>query len=46
MSCKVLLADDDDGYRFPFQALLEDYGYTVLQANSKEDVLREAGEII
>ncbi len=42
MSTTILVADDDDGYRFPIVSLLEDHGFTVLEATNEEDVIRHA----
>lgn len=35
----VLVADDDDGYRFPIKACLEDHGFTVIEATTREEVI-------
>jgi CheY-like chemotaxis protein len=37
----VLIADDDEGLRFPIVSLFEDFGFTVLQAESEEEVLKD-----
>jgi DNA-binding response OmpR family regulator len=42
MSTTILVADDDDGYRFPIVSLLEDHGFTVLEATNEDDVVRHA----
>jgi DNA-binding response OmpR family regulator len=39
---RVLIADDDDGYRFPLKNLLDDYEYEVLEARNKEELIRQA----
>lgn len=43
---KILVADDDEGYRFPMVSLFKDYGFEVLEATDQAEVLkhgREAG---
>jgi len=38
----VLIADDDDGYRFPIVCLFEDAGYTVFEATSQNGIMEHA----
>jgi CheY-like chemotaxis protein len=35
----VLVADDDDGYRIPIKWCLEDHGFTVIEATTREEVI-------
>jgi DNA-binding response OmpR family regulator len=39
MTKKILVADDDDGFRYPIVNLLEDSGFEVVQATTKDEVL-------
>ena len=42
MPHQILVADDDDGFRYPIVNLLEDYGFEVVEAKSREEVLERA----
>jgi DNA-binding NtrC family response regulator len=42
MAEKVLIADDDDGYRFPIVAMFHDEGADVIEVESKEQVIEQA----
>jgi CheY-like chemotaxis protein len=42
MPNRVLVADDDDGFRYPIVNLLEDYSFEVVEAKSQEEVLESA----
>ncbi|MCP4676335.1 MAG: response regulator [Deltaproteobacteria bacterium] len=42
---KILVADDDDGYRVPIVNILQDFGYAVAEATDKAGVLKHATEI-
>lgn len=39
MGIRILVADDDAGYRFPIKNLFEDYAYEVLEATNRQDVV-------
>ncbi|MGD8453247.1 MAG: response regulator [Phycisphaerae bacterium] len=42
MPYRILVADDDDGFRFPVVNLFRDYGYEVLEAVDRNGVMEEA----
>jgi DNA-binding response OmpR family regulator len=39
MTMTILIADDDAGYRFPLVSLFRDFDYTVLEAETKDQVI-------
>ena len=39
MTTRILVADDDAGYLFPIRNLFEDYGYEVLEATDRAQVV-------
>lgn len=39
---RVLIADDDEGYRFPLASILNDFNYIVLEAEDVEGVKKQA----
>ncbi len=42
---KILVADDDDGYRFPIVNLLQDAGFEVVEASDMEGVLKVGRDV-
>ena len=38
MALKILVADDDDGYRYPIVNMFQDFGYEVLEASTQIEV--------
>jgi FixJ family two-component response regulator len=41
---RVLIADDDDGYRFPIKNVFEDNEYQIVEARNKQEVMTYAPE--
>ncbi len=42
MKKTILLAEDDEGYRYPLVNLFEDYDFEVFEVSSKEDLMMKA----
>ncbi len=42
MCARILVADDDDGYRYPIRCVLEDHGFEVVEAVNKAEAIEHA----